>query len=135
MRRLPNNALHKALLRFLKEKLTVSVYDYVPADAKLPFVTLGAINVEDKSTKADDLTHLSIQIHIWSNYKGRYEINSLAEKIINLLAESQLDLSADGFYVNAQGIDFYESYPEEDSGYSGVLTLEVLIQNLEGGNN
>ena len=120
---------------FLREKLTVSVYDYVPADAKLPFVTLGAINVEDKSTKADDLTHLSIQIHIWSNYKGRYEINSLAEKIINLLAESQLDLTADGFYVNAQGIDFYESYPEEDSGYSGVLTLEVLIQNLEGGNN
>ena len=71
-----------------------------------------------------------MQIHIWSTYRGRYEINSLAETIINDLSSHQLDLSEEDFYSNAQGVDFYESYPEDDSGYNGVITFEMLIQNM-----
>lgn len=132
MKRLPNNALHKALIKFLKENIDAAVYDYVPDEFKLPYVTLGAINVQDKSTKMDDLTHLSVQIHLWSGYKGRYEINVLAENIINLLSNNQLDMEEDGFYSNAQGVDFYESYPEDDDGYHGVISFEMLVQNIEG---
>ena len=29
-----------------------------------------------------------------------------------------------------QKVDFYETYPEDETGYSGVITLEVLIQNI-----
>jgi hypothetical protein len=29
-----------------------------------------------------------------------------------------------------RGVDFYETYPEDEMGYSGVITLEVLIQNI-----
>jgi hypothetical protein len=129
MRRLPNNCVHKVLIAFLRRDVGCRVYDYVPEDAALPFVTLGNINAEDKSTKSDDIVHLTVQIHIWSNYKGRYEINRLAEKIINALSEHQLDLSEDDFVSTAQGVDFYESYPEEDSGYNGVITFELLVQN------
>lgn len=130
MKRLPNNMVHKALIAFLRDKVGCRVYDFVPEDAELPFVTLGNINAEDKSTKSEDIIHLTVQIHIWSNYRGRYEINSLAEKIINALSSVQLDLSEEDFYSNAQGVDFYESYPEEDSGYNGVITFELLVQNI-----
>ena len=130
MKRLPNNMVHKALIAFLRDKVSCRVYDFVPEDAELPFVTLGNINAEDKSTKSEDIIHLTVQIHIWSNYRGRYEINSLAEKIINALSSVQLDLSEEDFYSNAQGVDFYESYPEEDSGYNGVITFELLVQNI-----
>ena len=102
----------------------------MPQEAVLPFITLGTMTVQDKSTKTDDMTHLSAHIHIYSNYKGRYEINNLAEKLINLFGMEQLDLSPEEFYVNAQGVDFYETYPEDETGYSGVITLEVLIQNI-----
>lgn len=129
MKRLPNNCVHKVLISFLRRDVECRVYDYVPEDAVLPFVTLGNINAEDKSTKSDDIIHMTVQIHIWSNYKGRYEINRLAEKIINALSEHQLDLSEDDFVSTAQGVDFYESYPEEDSGYNGVITFELLVQN------
>lgn len=132
MKRLPNNILHKELVKFLRAKVNCPVYDYVPEQAKLPFITLGAVNVQDKSTKINDMTNVSVHIHIYSNYKGRFEINTLAEYIINLFAEYQIDLSEDDFYVTAQGVDFYESYPEEDAGYNGVLTLEVMIQNMKG---
>lgn len=131
MKRLPNNAVQKALLLFLKANVTIPVYDYVPEEASLPFITLGAINVQDKSTKVEDLTHVSLQIHIWSHYKGRYEINVLAEKLIHLLTSQQLDLSEDQFWSLSQSVDFYETYPEEDNGYSGILTFEMDIQNIK----
>ena len=130
MKRLPNNIVHKVLIAFLQDHLGCRVYDFVPENAILPFVTLGNINAEDKSTKSDDIIHLTVQIHIWSTYRGRYEINSLAETIINDLSSHQLDLSEEHFYSNAQGVDFYESYPEDDSGYNGVITFEMLIQNM-----
>ncbi len=133
MKRLPNNIVHKALLAFLKREIGCRVYDFVPEDAVLPFVTLGTINAEDKSTKSEDIIHMTVQIHIWSTYRGRYEINSLAEKIIRALSVVQLDLSEEEFYSNAQGVDFYESYPEENSGYNGVITFEMLIQNMRSG--
>lgn len=131
MKRLPNNAVQKALLLFLKENVTIPVYDYVPEEASLPFITLGAINVQDKSTKVEDMTHVSLQIHIWSHYKGRYEINVLAEKLIHLLTSEQLDLGNESFWSLSQSVDFYETYPEEDNGYSGILTFEMDIQNMK----
>lgn len=130
MKRLPNNTAHKALYEFLSANIETPVYDYVPQDAALPFVTLGAVNVEDKSTKSEDMTHVSVQVHLWSDYKGRYEINNLAEEIINLLGNNQLDLTGDGFYVSAQGVNFYETYPEDESGFNGVLTFEMLVQDI-----
>lgn len=131
MKRLPNNAVQKALLLFLRAKVDIPVYDYVPEEAKLPFITLGAINVQDQSTKAEDMTHVSIQIHIWSHYKGRYEINILAEELMQLLTKEQLDLGSEDFWALSQSIDFYETYPEEDNGYSGILTFEMMIQNMK----
>lgn len=131
MKRLPNNAVQKALLLFLRANVDIPVYDYVPEEAKLPFITLGAINVQDQSTKAEDMTHVSIQIHIWSHYKGRYEINILAEELMQLLTKEQLDLGSERFWALSQSIDFYETYPEEDNGYSGILTFEMTIQNMK----
>lgn len=131
MKRLPNNAVQRALLLFLRANVDIPVYDYVPEEAKLPFITLGAINVQDQSTKAEDMTHVSIQIHIWSHYKGRYEINILAEELMQLLTKEQLDLGSERFWALSQSIDFYETYPEEDNGYSGILTFEMTIQNMK----
>ena len=104
MKRLPNNAIHKALVAFLKKHTGLAVYDYIPQEAVLPFITLGTMTVQDKSTKTEDMTHLSVHIHIYSSYKGRYEINTLAEKLINLFGIEQLDLAAEEFYVSAQGV-------------------------------
>lgn len=136
MRRLPNNELHKALLKYLGEGIgkdfpKVKVYDYVPEGAKLPYVTVGSVNVRDRGLKVEDISHVSVQIHIWSSYKGRRESNNLAEKIIRLVAAEQIDLSGDGFCVISQDIDFYETYPEGETGYNGVLTLETDIQNMK----
>lgn len=136
MLRIPNNALQKALIALLKEKMQgtgVSVYDFVPYEAKPPYITLGSIVVNDQSTKTEDNYKVNMQINIWSEYEGRYEINHIAEKIIALLCSTDgyMDLSADGFAMYRAMIDTYEAYPEDGNGYNGVITYEVYLKNIK----
>lgn len=136
MLRLPNNALQKALIELLAEKLSamgVAVYDFVPLEAAPPYVTLGTVATQDISTKTEDCYKVSQQINIWSDYKGKHQINNIAEYIINLLtsAEGHLDLKADDFFCNQQRVNMYEAYPEENTGYNGVIEFEAYILNLK----
>ena len=79
MKRLPNNAIHKALVAFLREHTGLAVYDYVPQEAVLPFITLGTMTVQDKSTKTEDMTHLSAHIHIYSTTPWRRSSSTYSE--------------------------------------------------------
>lgn len=111
MKRLPNNAVHKALVAFLRNHTGLAVYDYVPQEAVLPFITLGTMTVQDKSTKIEDITHLSAHIHIYSNYKGRYEINTLAEKLINLFGTERTGSNGRGVLRKRPGGGFLRNLP------------------------
>lgn len=135
MLRLPNNILQKKLIELLQNHFAgrgkVGVYDYVPDGAKPPYITLGSIVTEDVSTKTEDCYRVQQQINIWSTYKGKHEINLVAEEVINLLTsrDGHLDLSEDGFFCNRQAIGMYEAYPEANTGYNGVIELEAYILN------
>lgn len=135
MLRLPNNVLQKALIKLLKEKINplIGVHDFVPANARIPYITIGNIVTHDTSTKTEDNTRLEIQINIWSTYKGKYEINRIAENIINLLTseEGYLNVEDSGFKVYEQTINMYEAFPEDNTGYNGVINLEVKVKNLQ----
>lgn len=131
MRRIPNNALQKALISLFKENLETPVYDFVSDKAKLPYVTLGAFTSRDIGTKTDDMSHVTLTINIWTSYRGKYEINAIAEKIISILMSTQVDLESEDFYVTMQAVNMYEAFPEDEYGYyCGAITFECEIQNL-----
>lgn len=130
MKRIPNNALQKAMIALLKEKLTVPVYDFVNDTAKMPYVCLGAFTCRDISTKIEDMSHVTLQINIFSSYRGKYEINAIAEQIIKVLTSEQIDLAGEGFYTTMQAVNMYEAFPEDEYSYSGVVSFECEIQNI-----
>lgn len=130
MKRIPLNALQKALISYLTANEVVPVYDYVPETAKPPFMTLGAFNCKEAGTKYEDIVEVTVQLNIWSTYKGKFEINSIANRVISLLQTKQIDLSEDEFTAIRQQVDFFEAYPEEETGYNGVISLVVLVQNM-----
>jgi len=130
VKRIPLNALQKALIAYLRAHEKVPVYDYVPETAKLPFMTLGAFNCKEAGTKYEDIVEVTVQLNIWSTYKGKFEINSIANRVISLLQTKQIDLSEDEFTAIRQQVDFFEAYPEEETGYNGVISLVVLVQNM-----
>ena len=131
MKRIPLNALQRALINYLTVNETTHVYDYVPETAKPPFMTLGAFTCKEAGTKYEDMVEVSVQINIWSTYKVKFEINSIANRVIGLLQTKQIDLSTDEFLAIRQQVDFFEAYPEEETGYNGVITLVMLIQNMK----
>ena len=131
MKRIPLNALQKALISYLTANEKVPVYDYVPETARPPFMTIGAFNCKEAGTKYEDMVEVTVQINIWSTYKGKFEINSIANRVIVLLQTKQIDLSEDEFLAVRQQVDFVEAYPEEETGYNGVISLIMLIQNLQ----
>lgn len=130
MKRIPLNALQKALLTYISTNEKVPVYDYVPETAKPPFMTLGAFNCKEAGTKYEDIVEVTVQLNIWSTYKGKFEINSIANRVISLLQTKQIDLSEDEFTAIRQQVDFFEAYPEEETGYNGVISLVILVQNM-----
>lgn len=133
IRRIPLDALQQGVYTILTEKQTgddaVPVYDDVPEGAACPYITLGAFTNKFGGSKSTDISDVSLQIHIWSDYSGRAEINRIANDLIAILTSWSIDLSTEGFSVMEQSVDMFEAFSEETYGYHGVLTLVARIQN------
>jgi hypothetical protein len=132
IRRIPMNALQKGVYSILSTKQTTPVYDDVPGDAVLPYVTIGAFTCKPIGGKTSDISDISLQLHIWSDYSGKMEVNGIANDITAVLTSWPIDLSADGFNMMSQDVDFFEAFPEEVQGYHGIVTFVAKIQNLGG---
>lgn len=130
-KRIPLISLQTALYQMLTQYQTTPVYDDVPEDAVLPYITLGSFTCKPNGAKLTDISDVTIQIHIWSGYSGKSEVNEIANDIITVLQSVPIDLSTDDYNALEQSIDFFEAFPEEIAGYHGVLTLNVKIQNIK----
>ena len=135
MKRIPLTALQTAVYSLLTDNQTTPVYDDVPSDAEFPYVTLGAFTCKQNGGKNFSSWDVSQQIHIWSLYKGKKEVNGIANDVSTLLSGVKIDLSAANFNVITQDVDFFESFEEDDFGYHGVVTFVARVQDLGGTNH
>lgn len=136
MLKLPNNAVQKALyqkLQAYESTIGAKTYDFVPDDVQMPFITIGNTITEDIGNKTQDDTKIEMQINIWSEYKGKYQINNIAERIINLITSNDgyLDCTEDGFQVYRQKVTTYEAYPEDATGYNAVINFVIYVNNMQ----
>lgn len=111
---------------------TVPVYDDVPPEAACPFITLGGFTCKQNGAKGLSSWDISQQIHIWSEYQGKKEVNSIADDVSSLLTSYKLDLATSHFNVLSQDVDFFEAFEEEEGGYHGVITFVAKVSDLGG---
>ena len=130
MRRIPMTALQTGLFDLLSAGQTTPVYDDVPDNAVFPYITIGAFTCKRVPDKTSDIWDATIQIHIWSTYSGKAEVNAVANDVTTVLSSAAI--AAQGFVVISQDVDFFEAFAEEEFGYHGLLTLVVNIQNTGG---
>ena len=131
MKRIPNIAITTALVKLLRENLDIPVTDHLDEESPLPYISIGAFSCEDNRTKVDDLLHCSLQLHIWSEYAGKKQVNDIAERVITILNTNDIDISADGFNIYDGRIAQYEAYEEEMYGYNGIISIDFNVQNLK----
>ena len=130
VRRIPMNALQEGVYSVLSTNQTTPVYDDVPEDAPGRYITFGAFTCKNTGNKTVDISEVSLQLHIWSDYCGKAEVNQIADDITAVLTSWPIDLSVKGFNVLSQDVYFFEAFQEEENGYHGVVTFVAKIQNL-----
>ena len=132
MRRFPNHAITKALVALISDNSEVPITDHVDDQIELPYIVVGDINTNETDTKDETISTSIVQIDIFSDYMGRQELDSIAESVADILYDENtvIDMSADGFQVVDGRIQSYETYEEEQFGYIGTITLEMIIQDV-----
>ena len=125
------DALYILLTSYEQE---VPVYDDVPAEAVRPYITFGGFTCKQNGSKDSSVWDISQQIHIWSEFCGKKEVNSIANDISSLITcpQYKLNLATAHFNVQSQDVDFFEAFEEEHGGYHGIVTCTAKISDLGG---
>lgn len=131
--RIPLVAFQTAIYSILSSSLSVPVYDHVPANAKPPYITFGAFTGKSNGSKREDVKDISLQLSIWSNHKGKAQVNQIADELVNIITSIPVDMSADDFACLGIADDMFESFPVDGGLYHGVVTIMAKIQNVKQG--
>jgi len=110
----------------LTSTLGSGVYDEVVEGATYPFVALGEETAIDYSTKDLDGGETTINIHIWSQYKGSKETKQIMDRIHDLLHDS--NLSVTGFNLINLRFEFSDIMRDPDGvTRHGVMRFRAII--------
>jgi len=132
IRHIPMIAFQTALYKLLTENQTTPVYDDVPDKMEMPAITFGAFVCNMDGAKLTDISQVKMYLDIWSIYQGKKEINTVAEEVAAVYTAWDLDLSESGYSVRSKDVSEFNAYPEEVTGYHGVLLLTADIQFIGG---
>ena len=106
--------------------LSCGVYDEVIEGNTYPFINLGEETTIDYSTKTATGGETTINIHIWSQYKGSKQTKEIMDKVHDLLHDS--NLSVTGF--NLINLRFeYSDIMRDPDGITrhGVMRFRAII--------
>tara|TARA_R110000765_G_scaffold41377_1_gene88076 strand:+ start:732 stop:1139 length:408 start_codon:yes stop_codon:yes gene_type:complete len=110
----------------LTSTLGAGVFDEVTESATYPFVALGEETAVDYSTKDTDGGETTINIHIWSQYKGSKETKNIMDRIHDLLHDS--DISVTGFSLVNLRFEFSDIMRDPDGvTRHGVMRFRAII--------
>ena len=71
----------------------VPVYDDVPEGTSAPYINIGEETAINDGTKTVDAVEHTLTIHIWSEYRGRYEIKHIMEQVYQNLHNTAISVS------------------------------------------
>tara|TARA_R100000935_G_C2736416_1_gene124097 strand:+ start:234 stop:632 length:399 start_codon:yes stop_codon:yes gene_type:complete len=106
--------------------LACGVYDEVIEGNTYPFISLGEETTIDYSTMTAVGSETTINIHIWSQYKGSKQTKEIMDKIHDLLHD--IDLTVTGF--NLINLRFeYSDIMRDTDGVTrhGVMRFRAII--------
>jgi len=110
----------------ITSNLGCGVYDEVLENATYPFISLGEETAIDYSTKDTNGGEYTINIHIWSQYKGAKQTKEIMDKIHDLLHDSNLTVS--GFNLINLRFEFSDIMRDPDGvTRHGVMRFRAII--------
>ena len=111
----------------------VTVYDHVPfepegsPDANFPFATIGDADAEPFDNDTDLGAYVYAEIHVWSRYKGRKELDEALDEIYAIMHRAEL--SETGYKIVDSLFNSSDVFLEQDGlTRRGIIRFRLTIQ-------
>lgn|SRR5262245_58501636 len=109
----------------------IPVYDDVPEESRKPYVVIGDQTMIGWFWKLTGGTEITTTIHIWSEYRGRYEVETIKNTIMQSVTGNEFNLIPSGFNCLPAVFEFGETFQEPDGiTRHGILRFRVNVQQL-----
>tara|TARA_R100001591_G_scaffold116153_1_gene132663 strand:- start:546 stop:953 length:408 start_codon:yes stop_codon:yes gene_type:complete len=102
------------------------IFDNVPQDTAYPYAVINNFNVSNQGTKTLDGNEYSIDIDVWSTYRGKKEISDAMERIYELLHEASFSVSGANMVVS-QVRNVITLVENDGITRHDVLSLSVIV--------
>ena len=81
----------------LTSVLKAKVFDDIPENTDYPYVQLGEDTSLDYSTKDQIGSEVTVNIDVWSRYRGSLEAKNIMDRVHTLLHDSSLSVTGSNF--------------------------------------
>lgn len=110
----------------ITDTLSCAVLDEVTQGQSYPFITIGEETAIDYSTKTAHGGEFTVNIDVWSQYKGSKEVKQIMDKVHDLLHNS--NLSVTGFNLVNTRFEFSDILRDPDGvTRHGVMRFRAII--------
>lgn len=110
----------------LTETLGATIVDDVPHGTAYPFITMGDARSSEYDTKTDVGGEITIELHLWSQYKGSKEVKQMMDRCHSLLHNSSLSVT--GFNLINLRFEFSDIMRDPDGiTRHGVMRYRAII--------
>ena len=104
----------------------VPVYDDVPEGTSAPYIAIGEDTAIDIAAKDKDAHEHTLTVHVWSEYRGRYEIKHIMEQVYQNLHNAAITVSGASL-VNLRN-EFVTTLQEADGiTRHGVMRFRAVV--------
>ena len=81
----------------LTTTLGASVFDDIPENTPYPYVQLGEDTAIDYSTKDQTGSEVTVNVDVWSRYRGSLQAKNIMDRVHTLLHDSSLSVTGSNF--------------------------------------
>jgi len=102
------------------------IFDNVPQDTAYPYVVINNESAINRGTQTLDGNQYTIDLEVWSQYRGKKEIKEIMERIYNLFNNATYSVSGASM-VLSQIRNVITLVESDGITRHGVLTLDVIV--------
>lgn len=121
--------IYKNLKQYFKDNVLdpIHIYDEVPKETPLPVIIIGDYTISEGLLKSEEFV-LKQNINIFSNYKGKKEINSLVFNTINSMYQLlDININKDEVINEVKLLESSVMRIDEDNIYEASLLFQINI--------
>ncbi len=102
------------------------IFDNVPQNTAYPYVVINNESAVNRGTQTLDGNQYTIDLEVWSQYRGKKEIKEIMERIYNLFHNATYSVSGASM-VLSQIRNVITLVENDGITRHGVLTLDVIV--------